>query len=67
MFEGKAEEVLGGQLEKAPTHVKLEKLLGRSHTKVNLEGPEIGGGMMLYTSGTTARPVCPPFLTRQIG
>ena len=60
-FEGKAEEVLGLELESRPTHIKLEKHLGggtRSDEKVVLEGPAEGeGGMMLYTSGTTNRPV----------
>lgn len=67
MCEGKAEEVLAEQLEKPPIHVKLEKIMNGGHAKVTLEGPDAGeGGMMLYTSGTTARPVCPPFLARQL-
>ena len=59
-FEKKAEEVLKQKLENAPKYVKLEKKSdGRPHTSVKLEGPENGdGGMMLYTSGTTNRPVC---------
>ena len=59
-FEGKAEEVLKEKLDKAPKHIKLEKKMGGSaHTSVTLEGPEDDkGGMMLYTSGTTNRPVC---------
>ena len=58
-FEGKAEEVLKEKLERAPKHIKLEKKMGGGvHTKVTLEGPEDSeGGMMLYTSGTTNRPV----------
>lgn len=58
-FEGKAEEVLREKLEKVPKYVKLEKKMGGgAHAKVTLEGPEDGeGGMMLYTSGTTNRPV----------
>lgn len=63
-FEGKAEEVLKEKLEKAPKHIKLEKKMGGgAHTSVTLEGPEDGeGGMMLYTSGTTNRPVRIPSL-----
>jgi malonyl-CoA/methylmalonyl-CoA synthetase len=58
-FEVKAEEVLRTELEGRPKHVKLEKKLGGAfHGKVTLERPEDGeGGMMLYTSGTTNRPV----------
>lgn len=58
-FGDKAEEVLKKGLEGRPKHVKLEKKLGgASNVKVTLEGPEDGeGGMMLYTSGTTNRPV----------
>lgn len=63
-FEGKALEVLELELETRPTHVKLEKHLGggkSSDEKVVLEGPAEGqGGMMLYTSGTTNRPVSSP-------
>lgn len=58
-FESKAKEVLGNELESRPRHVKLEKRLdGAEHVEVILDGPEVGeGGMMLYTSGTTNRPV----------
>lgn len=58
-FECKAHEVLKEKLEKVPKHIKLEKKMGGgAHTSVTLEGPEDGeGGMMLYTSGTTNRPV----------
>lgn len=59
-FIGKAEEVLNSITETKPKLVKLQKELGGAgHTNVSLEGPEDGlGGMMLYTSGTTNRPVC---------
>lgn len=58
-FESKAMEVMKEGLEASPKHLKLEKKLGGAvHTKVALEGPTDGaGGMMLYTSGTTNRPV----------
>jgi malonyl-CoA/methylmalonyl-CoA synthetase len=59
-FEGKAKEVLKSGLEASPRHVTLEKKLGGGeHRDVILEGPTSGaGGVMLYTSGTTNRPVC---------
>lgn len=59
-FEGKAQEVLNVELETIPKHISLEKKLGgRDQKEVKLEGPTHGaGGMMLYTSGTTNRPVC---------
>jgi malonyl-CoA/methylmalonyl-CoA synthetase len=58
-FHGKAEEVLSSELVGKPVHMRLEKKLDMaSHIKVTLEGPNDGeGGMMLYTSGTTDRPV----------
>ncbi len=58
-FENKAEEVLKQDLEAMPKHVKLEKKLGgATQSKITLEGSTDGnGGMMLYTSGTTNRPV----------
>lgn len=64
-FEGKAQEVLREKLKKVPNYIKLEKKMGGgAHPRVTLEGPEDGeGGMMLYTSGTTNRPVCPFHLT----
>jgi malonyl-CoA/methylmalonyl-CoA synthetase len=58
-FEHKAYEVLNTELETKPKHIKLEKKLGgAAHGNVILDGPTEGeGGMMLYTSGTTNRPV----------
>lgn len=59
-FEAKAQELLKTGLETVPKHISLEKKLGGAEPKeVILEGPTDGaGGMMLYTSGTTNRPVC---------
>jgi malonyl-CoA/methylmalonyl-CoA synthetase len=58
-FDGKAQEVMKEGLEAKPQHIKLEKKLGDSeHEKVTLQDSTDGdGGMMLYTSGTTNRPV----------
>jgi malonyl-CoA/methylmalonyl-CoA synthetase len=58
-FDGKAQEVMKEGLEAKPQHFKLEKKLGGlEHAKIILQGPTNGdGGMMLYTSGTTNRPV----------
>lgn len=58
-FEGKAQDVFKEGLQGTPKHVKVEKKLGGAiHSPVRLEGPTDGeGGMMLYTSGTTNRPV----------
>ena len=63
-FRGKADEVMDLKLESQPMHVRLEKHVkseDRVNEKVVLEGPLEGeGGMMLYTSGTTNRPVSFP-------
>ena len=59
-FEGLAQALLREKLEASPRHIKLAKRLGGdgSPGKVTVEGPADGeGGMMLYTSGTTDRPV----------
>jgi malonyl-CoA/methylmalonyl-CoA synthetase len=58
-FNDKAAEVLKTGLEGKPKHVQVEKKVGGvAFCKINLEGPPDGeGGMMLYTSGTTNRPV----------
>lgn len=60
-FEGKANDVLGLELENKPKYVGLEKRMGGGESgEVKLEGDsEKEGGMMLYTSGTTNRPVRP--------
>jgi len=58
-FGEKAQQVLDEGLAAAPKHVKLEKKLKDSEKgEVTLEDTHDGkGGMMLYTSGTTNRPV----------
>jgi acyl-CoA synthetase (AMP-forming)/AMP-acid ligase II len=62
-FDGKSQEIFKTGLERRPRLVRLEKKMGGGeHTKVSLEGPSEGqGGMMLYTSGTTSRPVSAVF------
>lgn len=66
-FESKALDVYKEGLQGTPKHVKLEKKLGGGkHEEVKLEGPTEGpGGMMLYTSGTTNRPVSRSFLSQR--
>ncbi|GKT74601.1 2-succinylbenzoate-CoA ligase [Colletotrichum tofieldiae] len=61
-FAAKAKEVLATELVSNPTQVELQKHLGGSaHEQVELEDADVGGaGMMLYTSGTTNRPVRNP-------
>lgn len=59
-FDAKAQEVLDTGLQGSPKSVRVvKKLGGAEHTSVELEGgSDCGkGGMMLYTSGTTATPV----------
>lgn len=58
-FESKAHEVMKSGLVANPKHINLEKKLENSnYENVTLEGPSQGkGGMMLYTSGTTNKPV----------
>jgi acyl-CoA synthetase (AMP-forming)/AMP-acid ligase II len=58
-FESKAQEIFKEGLEGNPKLVKVEKKLGGAKaTKVTLEeSSDDRGGMMLYTSGTTNRPV----------
>ena len=62
-FEQKAKEVMRLELESSPKHVTLKKFLGSEAQEGTLEMVELSesssgdGGMMLYTSGTTARPV----------
>jgi len=59
-FQQKAEELLKEGLEKSPIFSMVKKKLegSRSKEEVKLEGgQESKGGMMLYTSGTTSRPV----------
>ena len=58
-FADKARDVLKTDLAKRPVHMQLAKHLGHGlHEEVILDGGEAGkAGMMLYTSGTTSRPV----------
>ena len=59
-FKGKAEEVLRDGLEKKPVHAVVDKLLGgatRSGEIPLQDKMTTLGGIMLYTSGTTSRPV----------
>lgn len=59
-FDTKAKELLAAELVSKPAHVALAKHLGGGvHEKVELDEHADAGkaGMMLYTSGTTNRPV----------
>jgi acyl-CoA synthetase (AMP-forming)/AMP-acid ligase II len=58
-FLAKADEVLSSGLAVAPKRLELGKHQGGAeHETVPLEGEDAGeAGMMLYTSGTTNRPV----------
>lgn len=58
-FASKAQEVLKTELDVQPTFLQLDKLQGGGpHEKVTLDKSSPGSaGMMLYTSGTTNRPV----------
>lgn len=59
-FQSKADEVLKEGLEKKPIASKVEKKLEGSHSSesVHLESiTDDKSGLMLYTSGTTSRPV----------
>lgn len=56
-----AEDVVKDGLETPPSFIKVTKILAGSKSveTVTLEDPPADkGGMMLYTSGTTSRPVC---------
>ena len=58
-FTNKASEVLAAGLDAQPAHLRLEKHLGGSaHERVVIGDQDAGqAAMMLYTSGTTNRPV----------
>ena len=58
-FAGKAGEVLEKGLDAKPAHLRLEKHVGGSAHETVVVGDEDAGraAMMLYTSGTTNRPV----------
>ena len=59
MFKEQAEAVVKEGLHRKPTlNVVNKKLAGDGHDEVQLvQLPVTKGGMMLYTSGTTSRPV----------
>ena len=58
-FASKAGEVLATGLDSRPAHLHLEKHLGGApHERVVIGDEDAGqAAMMLYTSGTTNRPV----------
>jgi malonyl-CoA/methylmalonyl-CoA synthetase len=60
-FASKAEELLKTELDVQPIHLQLDKFQGGgTPEKVALDKTKPGSaGMMLYTSGTTNRPVRP--------
>ena len=59
MFKGQAEGIIEDSLDQKPTLNIIEKILdGGEHDDVQLvQLPVTKGGLMLYTSGTTSRPV----------
>lgn len=61
-FASKAQEVLKTELDVQPAYLQLSKFQGGgAHEKVSLDKTgAASAGMMLYTSGTTNRPVGPP-------
>lgn len=60
-FAAKAKEVLSMELKLQPAFFELPKHMGASAKEaVSLvDGDSTGAGLMLYTSGTTNRPVSP--------
>lgn len=60
-FASKAGDVLKAELDVEPAYLQLDKFQGNGvHEKVTLDRSSAGAaGMMLYTSGTTNRPVRP--------
>jgi len=59
-FATKADDVLDGELEKKPILSRWEKIVEGSKISEDVvfeDMKEDKGGMMLYTSGTTNRPV----------
>lgn len=59
-FATKADDVLNGELEKKPILSRQGKIVESSRSKEDVVLEDIKedkGGMMLYTSGTTNRPV----------
>lgn len=61
MFQQQAQEVLKEGISHLPTLNVIDKTLsGSGQDEVQLvQLPTTKGGMMLYTSGTTSRPVLP--------
>jgi acyl-CoA synthetase (AMP-forming)/AMP-acid ligase II len=59
-FQKKADEVLSNGLEHPPIHITVDKRLAEPTKVVPIslvDCPVTNGGLMLYTSGTTSRPV----------
>lgn len=58
-FASKAQQVLATELASKPAHLELGKhVSGEPRQEVTLDDTDPGAaGMMLYTSGTTNRPV----------
>lgn len=59
-MQSKAEDVLKEDIDKQPIYSQVDKILSGSKDveTLNFQIPESDdGGMMLYTSGTTNRPV----------
>lgn len=68
-FDVKAQEILNAGLEKGPKLVRVPKRTGGDTciSEVTLAETSDGrGGMMLYTSGTTNKPVNTPFLITRV-
>lgn len=59
-FENKATQIVEAGLEREPRVDVMKKILkGGSVSNIEFEHlKDQAGGMMLYTSGTTSRPVC---------
>ena len=60
-FQSKADEVLKEDINHKPILATVEKLEAgaKSNGSISLDLEHTGkGGFMLYTSGTTSRPVC---------
>jgi malonyl-CoA/methylmalonyl-CoA synthetase len=60
-FRGKAEDVLKEHIQHKPQLEVLDKIdtgaTSAENVKIEQETPPDDGGFMLYTSGTTSRPV----------
>ena len=68
-FKVKADEVLKDSLEKKPTYALVDKIIGGAAKsgEVRLQDDATSrGGMMLYTSGTTSRPVSDVYLPQRL-